>query len=289
MAGAAKTAYKTGQTSGATHALVGAGNMGGALLAGWLKTRGKAALRPDEILIIDPKPGQAAQKALSLGSSYATALTRGAASGLELCLLAIKPQMFEELAPAIAKALPSQTMIVSIMAGISIAQMQSAFGERPIVRAMPNMPAAAGRGITAYVANTQTQSAQKKLAAARLKAGGKVVALTDERQIDMVTALSGSGPAYVFHLAETMAAAGESIGLPADLAKILADETVYGAGAMLRGSKANAQDLRRAVTSPGGTTAAALEVLMAEDGLAPMMRKAVKAAHARARALGQSQ
>ena len=269
-----------------THALIGAGHMGGALLNGWLSAKGAAKLEPQQILVIDPSPGEAATKAFKLGTKFAKKLTKGSASGLKLCLLAIKPQLFSKVGPDLANVLPRDALIVSIMAGISIDELIDVFSTRPIIRCMPNTPGAIGQGITAYMTGPDVSAAHVKMAEQRLKAAGEVVRVETEREIDMVTALSGSGPAYVFHLAETMKAAGMKLGLSEDLAKALARQTVVGSGAMLGASAQSAADLRKAVTSPNGTTEAALKVLMADDGLAKLMRKAIKEAYNRSRELG---
>lgn len=279
-------AVKKGKLSTSTHVLIGAGHMGGALLNGWLGGRGVAKLAPKEVLIIDPSPGEAALKAFDMGAKFAKKLTSGSASGLKLCLLAIKPQMFDDLGAGLAAALPKDVLVISIMAGISLEKLNAVFGARPVIRAMPNTPAAYGKGITAYVCGTGVTQAHKKLTELRLKAGGKVVQVETERQIDMVTAVSGSGPAYVFYLTEALEGAGVKLGLPADLARDLARQTVIGSGYMLGTSDQEASALRKAVTSPGGTTQAALEVLMAEDGLPSTLRKAVNAAYVRSRELG---
>ena len=221
-----------------------------------------------------------------MGNKFAKKLTKGSASGLKLCLLAIKPQLFSKVGPDLAKVLPRDALIVSIMAGISIDELIDVFSTRPIIRCMPNTPGAIGQGITAYITGPDVLAAHVKMAEQRLKAVGEVVRVETEREIDMVTALSGSGPAYVFHLAETMKAAGMKLGLSEDLAKALARQTVVGSGAMLGASSQSAADLRKAVTSPNGTTEAALKVLMADDGLAKLMRKAIKEAYNRSRELG---
>lgn len=269
-----------------THALIGAGHMGGALLNGWLTAKGSARLEPAQILVIDPSPGEAATKAFKLGTKFAKSLTKGSASGIKLCLLAIKPQLFSKVGPDLAKVLPRDALIVSIMAGISIDELIDVFSTRPIIRCMPNTPGAIGQGITAFFTGPDVNAGHVKMAEQRLKAAGKVVRVETERQIDMVTALSGSGPAYVFHLAEAMKAAGIQLGLTEDLAKALARQTVIGSGAMLAASDVSAANLRQAVTSPGGTTQAALEVLMAEDGMVRLMRNAVTKAYDRSRELG---
>jgi pyrroline-5-carboxylate reductase len=269
-----------------THALIGAGHMGGALLNGWLSAKGNARLEPQQILVIDPSPGEAATNAFKLGTKFAKNLTKGSASGLKLCLLAIKPQLFSKLGKDLAEALPKDALIVSIMAGISIEELTNVFAPRPIIRCMPNTPGAIGQGITAYMTGPDVSVSHIKMAEQRLKAAGEVVRVDTERQIDMVTALSGSGPAYVFHLTEAMIAAGMQLGLPEDLSKALARQTVIGSGAMLASSPETAADLRKAVTSPGGTTEAALEVLMADNGMVKLMRNAIMKAYNRSRELG---
>ena len=269
-----------------THALIGAGHMGGALLNGWISATGTARLDPQQILVIDPSPGEAATDAFKLGTKFAKSLTKGSASGLKICLLAIKPQLFSEVGPDLAKVLPRDALIVSIMAGISIDELTDVFAPRPIIRCMPNTPGAIGQGITAYMTGPDVSAAHINMAEQRLHAAGEVVRVNTERQIDMVTALSGSGPAYVFYLTEAMAAAGIQLGLPENLATALARQTVIGSGAMLAASPETAADLRKAVTSPRGTTEAALEVLMADDGLVKLMNKAIKEAYNRSRELG---
>jgi len=277
---------KRGRLSSNTHVLIGAGHMGGALLRGWLSGRGAGKLEAHEILVIDPSPGEAAKKALELGAKFSARLTKGAASGLKLCLLAIKPQLFDDIGPELAKALPKDVLVISIMGGIGLEQLDKVFAPRPVIRAMPNMPAAYGQGITAYVCSDRVTKAGQALAELRLKAGGKVVQVKTERQIDMVTAVSGSGPAYVFYLTETLAAAGVKLGLPDELSRQLARQTVIGSGTILEKSDKSAADLRKAVTSPGGTTEAALEILMAETGLPPLIHRTTRAAFNRSRELG---
>jgi len=194
-----------------THALIGAGHMGGALLNGWLSAKGAAKLEPQQILVIDPSPGEAATNAFKLGTKFAKKLTKGSASGVKLCLLAVKPQLFSKIGPDLAKTLPRDALIVSIMAGIGIDELTDVFAPRPIIRCMPNTPGAIGQGITAYMTGPGVSAAQIKMAEQRLKAAGEVVRVETEKEIDMVTALSGSGPAYVFHLAETMKAASMNV------------------------------------------------------------------------------
>lgn len=277
------------KVSSLTHALIGAGHMGGALLSGWLKAPNAGGLKAAQILVIDPQLSVAAKQALDLGAKYSSHLTKGSASGLELCLLAIKPQMFGELGPVIAKALPKNTLVISIMAGIGLQKLNDVFQGRPTIRAMPNTPAFYGAGITAYMSGASVSKAHHELTQACFEPAGKVVRLETERQIDMVTAISGSGPAYVFHLAEALEGAAIQLGLPQNLAKDLARQTIIGAGVMLGATDKDAAQLRSEVTSKGGTTQAALEVLMADNGLPSVLRKAVIAAYTRSRELGGKQ
>ncbi len=265
-------------------ALIGAGRMGGALLAGWIK----AGTLPANVTIIDPQPGAQAKAAIASGAIHAKALTAQSAKELGVVLLGIKPQMFETLGPKIAKALPENTCIISILAGITQSQLAHIFGERPIIRTMPNTPAAIGEGITAFIGNERVSESHAALARELLSAGGDVIEVTEEGLIDVVTAVSGSGPAYVFHMVEALEAAAIRAGMPEDLAGQLARKTVTGSGALLEASDESASALRVAVTSPGGTTQAALEVLMGEDGLPQLMRRTVAAAAKRSKELGKS-
>lgn len=264
-------------------ALIGAGRMGGALLTGWLA----GGLSPSDIIIVDPHPGDAANAAIKEGALHSKALTDKQAADLETVFLAIKPQMFEALTPDIASVLPLQTRIVSVLAGITLKKMEAVFGARPLVRAMPNTPAAIGKGVTGYVLNSRCKKADGKAAAKLLEAGGKVLQVSEEGLIDVVTGISGSGPAYVFYMVEALCKAGIAAGMPAEDAMMLARQTIIGAGALLEASPQTAEDLRVAVTSPNGTTQAGLEVLMADNGLAPLMEAVVKAATDRSRELGR--
>ena len=263
-------------------ALIGAGRMGGALLTGWLA----GGLSEQDIVIVDPYPGEAAQAAIDNGALHSSGLTTDEAKGLETVFLAIKPQMFDDLMPAIASVLPPKPRVVSVLAGITLAKMEAVFGRRPIIRAMPNTPAAIGKGITGYVLNSACKKSDGTAAANLLKAGGKVLEVSDEGLIDVVTGISGSGPAYVFYMVEALCAAGIAAGMPKDDAMVLARQTIVGAGGLLETSPESAGDLRVAVTSPGGTTQAGLEVLMADDGLELLMKAVVKAAVDRSRELG---
>lgn len=263
--------------------LVGAGRMGGAMLEGWI-ARG---LDPARIAVLDPSPPDEmravlAQNGIPADHEFPQGLAPTAV------LLAVKPQVMRDVLARVAPRCGSQALVISVAAGIPISAFESAFGaDQPIVRAMPNTPAAIGRGMIVACPNGKVSGAQKDLADSLLSAGGEVAWIEDEGLMDAVTAVSGSGPAYVFHLVEAMAEAGRAAGLPEDLAMRLARVTVAGAGELLRRAPESAATLRRNVTSPGGTTAAALSVLTAEDGLTDLMRRAVEAAARRSRELGR--
>lgn len=258
--------------------LLGCGKMGSALLAGWLAS----GLAPRAIWVLEPNPSDWLR---GTGVHLNAPLPKAPA----VALLAVKPQMMGAALPALTTLGNGQTLMLSIAAGTPIAAFEQAFGARtPVIRAMPNTPAAVGRGITAIIGNAHAGEAQMDLAETLLKAVGQVVRLTSETQMDAVTALSGSGPAYVFHLIEAMAQAGTGLGLPEDLAMQLARATVTGAGELAHQSTESAAQLRINVTSPGGTTAAALAVLMhPETGLPPLMARAIAAAEARGQELGK--
>ncbi len=261
-----------------TVVLAGAGKMGGALLTGWL-ARG---LDPKRVVVIEPYPSDDIRTLSDRGIRLNPAAEDiGDAAAL---VLAVKPQTFGDAGPALRPLLGHSTLVVSIMAGTTIARLDTVCGG-DIVRAMPNTPAAIGRGMTVAVAAKGVNETQRAMADALLRATGTVEWIDDEALMDAVTAVSGSGPAYVFLLAEELARAGGSAGLPADLAAKLARETVAGSGELLHRSDLDAATLRRNVTSPGGTTAAALEVLMAEGGLQDLMTRAVAAAATRGREL----
>jgi pyrroline-5-carboxylate reductase len=263
--------------------LVGAGNMGGALLKGWLE-RG---LAPRDVLVQDPAPPPAIATLLV---SHGIAATPSAEPDRtpSVILLAVKPQVMDEVAPTVAGLCQAATVVLSVAAGRTIASLARHFPHgTAIVRTIPNTPSAVGRGITVAVANAAVTSAQRALCQQLLEAVGSVGWVEDERLIDAATAVSGSGPAYVFLLAECLEAAAKSVGLPDELARRLARETVSGAGELLLRSDLDAAMLRRNVTSPNGTTAAALEVLMGEPGMSELLTRAVKAARDRAEALAR--
>ncbi len=258
--------------------LVGAGKMGGAMLRGWLAL----GMPGRSITAIDP---YAAADMRASCADYGVRLTVDATGvgSPEVLVLAIKPQTLPDASAALRALIGPQTLVVSIMAGKTIADIERATGAQSIVRTMPNTPAAIGRGVTGAAASPAVSLAQRTQATGLLDAVGRTVWLDDEKLIDAVTAVSGSGPAYVFYLAECLARAGEAAGLPANLAMQLARATVEGSGELMyREPQTSASQLRVNVTSPGGTTAAALDVLMADDGLEPLMRRAIDAAKRRA-------
>lgn len=256
--------------------LLGCGKMGSAMLEGWLRT----GLPPTSVWVIDPNPSDWLKKQ---GVHIGEDLPKNPA----VAIIAVKPQMMKEALPDVKALGNGETLIISVAAGTLIAKFEDVFGDTtPIVRAMPNTPASIGRGITAIVGNDKVAQDDMDLAEGLLLSVGDVVRLEDEDQMDVVTAVSGSGPAYVFHLIETLAAAGMAEGLSAELAMQLAKATVAGAGEMAQDLSVNPAQLRSNVTSPNGTTQAALEVLMDyKTGFPPLLRRAVAAAAKRSREL----
>jgi pyrroline-5-carboxylate reductase len=256
--------------------LLGCGKMGSAMLAGWL-ARG---LPPSSVWVIEPKPSQWLR---DTGVDLSGTLPQNPA----IVLVAVKPQMMADALPTLQAMGNGDTLFVSVAAGITISTFEKTLGARtPIVRAMPNTPAAISQGITAIVGNKMTGEQALDEAEALLSAVGEVVRLTSEAQIDAVTGVSGSGPAYVFHMIETLAAAGAAEGLPPEMAMQLAKATVAGAGALAKAAQESPSQLRVNVTSPNGTTQAALEVLMDEEtGFPALLACAVKAATDRSREL----
>lgn len=259
-------------------ALAGAGKMGGAMLTGWLSQ----GLDPSRVVVIDPMPSAEIGALATRGVRLNPTETVEAGT----LVLAVKPQMFREAGPTLKRCIGASTLVVSIMAGTTIAALQEVVGGA-VVRAMPNTPAAIGRGITVAVPAPDVSAAQRATADALLRATGAVEWVEDEALMDAVTAVSGSGPAYVFLLAEELARAGVAAGLPEALATKLARDTVSGAGELLHRSDLPAATLRQNVTSPGGTTAAALSVLMGADGFGPLLTRAVAAATARSKELAK--
>ncbi len=263
--------------------LVGGGRMGGALAAGW-RARGLVAA---DLIVVEPDPARRAAFPGAVVVAAPEELPPGTAPAA--VVFAVKPQLLEAVLPAYRELAPRSRLLLSIAAGKPIATFEAAFGaDRPIVRAMPNTPAQVGRGITVLCANASCDAAARRDAGALMEAVGEVAWIDDEELMHAVTALSGSGPAYVFHLVEAMAAAGGRLGLPADLAMRLARATVAGAGELLHLIPEPASALREAVTSPGGTTEAALRVLMAEGGLGDLLAAAMAAAERRSRELASA-
>ncbi|HTZ34597.1 MAG TPA: pyrroline-5-carboxylate reductase [Stellaceae bacterium] len=266
--------------SAGTVVLVGCGQMGSAMLRGWLKSGAgqrfvvvEPAGAPE---VLAPSPRVDAHRA-------AADLPEGLAP--EAVVFAVKPQVIGDIVPLYRRFVRPQTVFMSIAAGTTIGNLRRHLGEAAIVRVMPNTPAAIGRAISVACASPQVSEAQRALCGALLAAIGESTWVEDEGLLDAVTAVSGSGPAYVFLLIETLAAAGEKAGLPPALALHLARSTVAGAGELARVSHEAPARLRENVTSPGGTTRAALDVLMSEDGLASLMERAVAAATRRSREL----
>ncbi len=256
--------------------LLGCGKMGSAMLAGWLRE----GLAPKSVWVQDPYPSE---WVMAQGVRVNDVLPNAPA----VVLVAVKPQMMAEALPVLQGFGNGQTVFLSVAAGTAIGTYEQMLGDKtPVIRAMPNTPAAIGQGITAIIGNGSATGADLDMAEGLLTAIGQVVRLDDEGQMDAVTGVSGSGPAYVFHLVETLAAAGVAQGLPDTLAMQLAKATVAGAGALALTAQETPSQLRVNVTSPNGTTQAGLEVLMnTTDGLQPLIRATVAAATDRSKAL----
>jgi pyrroline-5-carboxylate reductase len=260
-------------------ALVGAGKMGAAMLEGWLAS----GLDPNRVVVVDPNPADdiraLAQRGVIINPPA------GAVADLAAVVLAVKPQVAPDVMESVAQMVSQHTLLLSVMAGRTIAFLEKAVPGAAVVRTIPNTPAAIGRGITVAVPNAKVSPAQRKLADDLLAATGAIEWVDDEALIDAATAVSGSGPAYVFLLTEALAKAGIAAGLPQPLAENLARATVSGSGELLRRSPLDPATLRKNVTSPAGTTAAALDILMGPEGLEKLMRDAVAAAARRSREL----
>lgn len=263
-----------------TLVLAGAGKMGGAMLSGWLAQ----GLDPTRVVIIEPYPSDETHEFVAKGARLNPS-TRDFGTA-DVLVVAVKPQMFREAGPQFKAMTSASTLVVSIMAGTPLQALQDVCGG-VVVRAMPNTPAAIGRGVTVAVAGEGVAKDQRAIADSLLRATGSVEWIDDEALMDAVTAVSGSGPAYVFLLAEELARAGMAAGLPEALATKLARETVSGSGELLRRSTLPSSKLRENVTSPGGTTAAALGVLMGDGGFQPLLEKAVAAATQRSKELSK--
>ncbi len=261
--------------------LVGAGKMGMALARGWLK----ASLKPAQLVLVDPQPSDST---VDFAGEHGVRLElQFAEKDARVIVLAVKPQVMAGVLEALKPKLTSDMLVLSIAAGITLDRLSGGLGSDRIVRTMPNTPAQVGRGVTGAFAARGVTKGDRELAELLLTAAGDVVWVEAERDLDVVTAVSGSGPAYVFLLVEAMAAAGVAEGLSQDQATRLARKTVTGAAALLEADPADAATLRQNVTSPGGTTAAALDVLMAGGGLPDVMAEAIRAARKRSEELGR--
>jgi pyrroline-5-carboxylate reductase len=268
-----------------TLVLAGCGNMGHAMLSGWLKS-GK--LKADEVFVVEPNADLRA-RAGALGCHTGDSADAIPADAVPtLVVVAVKPQVIRDVVAGYRRFGDGRTTFLSIAAGTPVAAFQQILGERaPIVRCMPNMPAAIGKGMMVVFATPLVSAATMDFANALLSTSGEVATIGDESLMDAVTAVSGSGPAYVFHFIECLTAAAEKAGLPADTAKLLAMQTVYGAASLAAESREDPGVLRQQVTSPNGTTAAALAVLMGEDRLKALVTEAVEAARLRSVELGK--
>lgn len=262
--------------------LIGAGKMGLALARGWIA----GGLPPDRLVLCDPNPGTAA--AAFAAEHGVRLLAKPDGVLVHVLVLAVKPQVIHEVMAQVAPSVGGQTLVVSIAAGISLAAISAALGTERVVRSMPNTPAQVGRGISGAV-GLKITDADRAATDALLGAAGQVLWFDDESKIDGVTSVSGSGPAYVFYMVEALAQAAEAQGFTPEQAMQLARSTIIGAAALLEAEPdTSAAQLRINVTSPKGTTAAALEVLMAPDGLAPLLARAVAAARHRSEELGKA-
>ena len=261
--------------------LVGCGKMGTAMASGWLEQ----GLSPDSLFIEDPSPCEEAQKLIvqyGLICSDNISLPETPV----IIVLAVKPQMMAQVLPTLRQKAGEQTLFLSIAAGQSLATLSAHLGAgQPVVRCMPNTPAAIGRGMSVACANKAVTPIQKEHCNTLLSAIGEMAWIEDEEQMDAVTAVSGSGPAYLFALTECLAQSGMAQGLAPELSWQLAKTTMTGAAALMDHSPHNPVTLRQNVTSPGGTTEAALNVLMGKKGLPELMDKAIKAATGRSKEL----
>jgi pyrroline-5-carboxylate reductase len=263
-------------------ALVGCGRMGGAMLRGWGPMADRFSL-----VVFEPYPSGEVSEVIAT-QNWALNPDPAESGNFECVVLGIKPQLFPTIGDqTIRHLLSDHTLVLSIMAGIPTAKITEVLSTSQVIRAMPNTPGQIGKGVTAYWNSPTVSPEAEDLAVSLLRPLGTVEKLQSEKQLDAVTAVSGSGPAYVFLLAEAMAAAGEAEGLDRAMAERLAWQTVIGAAALMEQTGQNPQDLRRAVTSPEGTTAAATDALTAGGGIVTLVRRAVEAAIHRSRQLGK--
>lgn len=261
--------------------LAGAGKMGLALARGWIA----GGLPGSQLVLVDPSPPETT---VAFATDAGVRLqTRAGGVLTHVLVLAVKPQVMGEVLPELRPTVGPHTLILSIAAGIPIALIGEALGTERIIRAMPNTPAQIGKGISGAVAGPGLKPGDREIAESLLGAAGKLLWFGEEGHLDAVTAVSGSGPAYVFHLVEALAAAGERQGLTGDDAMSLARETIIGAAALMAADPQPVSVLRENVTSPKGTTAAALAVLMGPGGLGALMDRVVAAARQRSEELGR--
>ena len=269
----------------ATVVLVGCGNMGYAMLGGWIAS---GRLSAAETIVVEPSDALR-ERAAGLGVDTvadATGIPQGAEP--RLVVFAVKPQVIRDVVPAYARFKETGATYLSIAAGAGIATFESILGaDAAVIRCMPNTPASIGRGMMVTVSNANVDAGTDDLVRDLLASSGEVATIDSEELMDAVTAVSGSGPAYVFHFIECLIAAAEKAGLPTETAKLLAMQTVFGAASLAAESKEEPGELRRQVTSPNGTTAAALDVLMGEDRLKTLVTEAVEAARVRSIELGK--
>jgi pyrroline-5-carboxylate reductase len=264
--------------------LAGCGHMGYAMLEGWLNS---GSLKSSEVFVVEPNAelrGRAGKLGVGTGENAAAIL----ADAPSVVVLAVKPQIIRDVTRDYLRFSDGRTTFVSVAAGTSVATFEEVLGgHAPIIRVMPNTPVAIGEGMMVACANARVSPQARQFVAGLLSASGKVVEIDDEWLMDAVTAVSGSGPAYVYHFIECLPAAGEKAGLPAAIAGQLAMQTVYGSAMLAATSDETPAELRRQVTSPKGTTEAALGVLMGEDRLKKLVGEAVEAARARSVELGK--
>jgi pyrroline-5-carboxylate reductase len=264
--------------------LVGCGNMGFAMLSGWLKA---GRLEPGDVLVVEPGEGLRRRVSDLKVEAVGDAADLPDALRPDLVMFAVKPQVIRAVAPAYRRFAACGATFLSIAAGTRIALFEELLGGNvPVMRCMPNTPAAIGKGMMVLVSNGRVASAMDAFIEALMSTSGRVARIGSEDLMDAVTAVSGSGPAYIFHFIECLAAAAEKTGLPAETAKLLAMQTVYGAACLAAESGEEPGRLREQVTSPNGTTAAALGVLMGENRLRDLLAEAVEAARKRSVELG---
>lgn len=265
--------------------LVGCGNMGYAMLKGWLDS---GILKASNVHVVEPTDALRERAAAAGVHAHAGAEALPAGLKPRMILIAVKPQVMSKVLPAYTRFAPAATF-VSVAAGIPVSLFETHLGkDAAVIRCMPNTPAAIGKGMLVTYRNTNVTAENEAFVKRLLETSGKVASVDDEALIDVVTAVSGSGPAYVFHFIEALTEAGTAAGLPQETAALLAMQTVYGAGSLAAASPDSPTKLREQVTSPNGTTAAALEVLMGGDSLKILVRKAVDAAHKRSVELGKA-